>query len=156
MISHRELMTFFMEKTVDQPFIADSSALVSLIDENDHNHKEAVEVAEKLSEASRLIILPLDVFVETINVIGKRFGHDLAMKTARYLLSSDSEFLLLETKPYLITALNKFNDQAPAVSLTDCIIMAVADDYGTKEIFGFDKQFQDAGYHRLTPSTKWK
>ena len=145
-----------MEKTVDQPFIADSSALVSLIDENDHNHKEAVKVAEKLREASRPIILPLDVFVETINVIGKKFGHETAMKAARYLLSSDSEFLLLETRPYLIPALNTLDVQAPAVSLTDCIIMAIADDYGTKEIFGFDKQFQDAGYHRLTPSTTWK
>ena len=101
-ISHRELMTYFMEKTVDQPFIADSSALVSLIDENDHNHKEAVKVAEKLRETSRPIILPLDVFVETINVIGKKFGHDTAMKAARYLRSPDSEFLLLETRPYLI------------------------------------------------------
>ena len=27
---------------------------------------------------------------------------------------------------------------------------------GAKEIFGFDKQFEDAGYHRLEPSTEWK
>ena len=32
--------------------------------------------------------------------------------------------------------------------------MAVADDYGTPDIFGFDKQFQDAGYHRLEPAVK--
>jgi predicted nucleic acid-binding protein len=31
--------------------------------------------------------------------------------------------------------------------------MAVADEYGTKDIFGFDKQFADAGYQRLKPST---
>jgi hypothetical protein len=30
--------------------------------------------------------------------------------------------------------------------------MAVADDYGTKVIFGFDQQFKDAGYSRLKPS----
>jgi predicted nucleic acid-binding protein len=33
--------------------------------------------------------------------------------------------------------------------------MAVADDYGTKDIFGFDKQFEEAGYTRLEPSTAW-
>jgi len=49
-----------------------------------------------------------------------------------------------------------FKDQAEGVSLTDCIIMTVADDYGTKDIFGFDKQFEDAGYHRLEPSTEWQ
>ena len=32
--------------------------------------------------------------------------------------------------------------------------MTVADDYGTKEIFGFDKQFEDAGYRRLEPATR--
>jgi predicted nucleic acid-binding protein len=30
--------------------------------------------------------------------------------------------------------------------------MAVADQYGTKDIFVFDKQFEDAGYQRLEPS----
>jgi hypothetical protein len=34
--------------------------------------------------------------------------------------------------------------------------MTVADDYDTKEIFGFDKQFEEAGYTRLEPPTEWK
>jgi hypothetical protein len=34
--------------------------------------------------------------------------------------------------------------------------MALADEYFTSDIFGFDKQFEDAGYHRLTPSIEWK
>jgi predicted nucleic acid-binding protein len=62
----------------------------------------------------------------------------------------------VETMPFITAALEKFNEQPPAVSLTDCIVMAVADAYKTKEVFGFDKQFEDAGYHRLTPSTEWK
>jgi predicted nucleic acid-binding protein len=57
---------------------------------------------------------------------------------------------------YLIRALEKFKAQQPAVSLTDCLVMTIADDYGTKDIFGFDKQFEEAGYHRLEPSTEWK
>jgi predicted nucleic acid-binding protein len=145
-----------MERAVDKPIIADSSALISLAVNTDHNHKLAVKTAEELEDASRPIMLPVDVFVETINVLGKRHGHDTALKVAHHLLRSDSEFILLVTKPYLLTALNKFRDQAQGVSLTDCIVMAIADDYGTKDIFGFDKQFEDAGYHRLTPSTDWK
>jgi len=57
---------------------------------------------------------------------------------------------------YLIAALEKFEKQSSAVSLTDCIVMAVADDYSTQDIFGFDKQFKDAGYTRLEPATEWK
>jgi predicted nucleic acid-binding protein len=115
-----------------------------------------MKAAEHLRKSSRPIILPVDVFVETINILGERSGHDTALKAAGDLLRPDSQFVLHDTKHYLAAALRKFKDQAPAVSLTDCILMVVADDYDTKEIFGFDKQFEDAGYHRLEPSTEWK
>jgi len=49
-------------------------------------------------------------------------------------------------------ALDKFAASPNAVSFTDCLVMAAADVYWTKEIFGFDKQFSDAGYIRLTPN----
>jgi hypothetical protein len=32
--------------------------------------------------------------------------------------------------------------------------MKVADEFGTKNIFGFDMQFEDAGYKHLQPATK--
>ena len=79
-----------------------------------------------------------------------------ALKAASELLRPDSQFILLETRPYLIAALEKFEKQSQAVSLTDCIVMTVADDYGTKDIFGFDRQSADAGYTRLEPATEWK
>lgn len=144
-----------MEKT-EQPIIADTSGLVSLATDTDQNHEPATKVAATLREASRPIILPADVLVETVNVLGKKSGHKTALKAAAELLRPGSQFILIETRPYLITALNKFEKQSQAVSLTDCIVMTVADDYGTKEIFGFDKQFEEAGYTRLEPSTEWK
>src|SRR5438270_836991 len=35
-------------------------------------------------------------------------------------------------------------------------VKAPADEYATLDTFGFDKQFEDAGYTRLKPSTDWK
>ena len=145
-----------MEKIADSPIIADTSALVSLATDTDHNHMPAKEAAARLREVSRPIILPADIFVETVNILGKRSGHETALKAAAELLRPEGQFVLIETLPYLSRALEKFKDQAPGVSLTDCMVMAVAEAYGTKEIFGFDKQFEDAGYHRLEPSTEWK
>jgi predicted nucleic acid-binding protein len=145
-----------MERTVNEPIIADSSALVSLAIDDDHNHQPAITASEVLRETSRPIILPIDVFVETINILGKKSGHDTALKAAGKLLQPGSQFVLIETRPYLNAALEKFKNQQPAVSLTDCLVMVIADNYDTKDIFGFDKQFEDAGYHRLKPSTKWK
>jgi predicted nucleic acid-binding protein len=145
-----------MEKTVDNPIIADTSGLVSLAIETDHNHKPAMKAASELREVSQPVILPFDVLVETINVLGKQINHEIALGTAGELLRPGGQFILIETRPYLVAALQKFKDQSGAVSLTDCIVMSVADDYGTKDIFGFDMQFKDAGYNRLTPSTDWR
>jgi predicted nucleic acid-binding protein len=72
------------------------------------------------------------------------------------LLHPDSQFVIIEAISYLETALEKFRSESPAVSFTDCIVMAVADYYGVKEIFGSDKQFEEAGYARLKPSLDWK
>ena len=145
-----------MAKTAESPIIADTSALVSLATTTDHNHIPAKEAAARLHNVSRPIILPTAIFVETVNVLGKRSGHEIALKAAAELLRSGSQFVLIETTSYLSRALEKYKDQAPGVSFTDCMVMAVADDYGTKDIFGFDKQFDDAGYHRLEPSTEWQ
>ena len=145
-----------MERTTEQPIIADTSGLVSLATNTDQNHKPALKAASALRNTSRPILLPEDVYVETINVLGKKSGHETAVKVASELMHPDSQFLLIDTHTYLIPAIEKFIDQPPGVSLTDCIVMVVADDYGTKDIFGFDKQFADAGYTRLPPSTEWK
>jgi predicted nucleic acid-binding protein len=145
-----------MEKTAEAPIIADTSALVSLATDTDQNHVPATEAAARLHDVSRPIILPADIFVETVNVLGKRSGHETALKAAAELLRPGSQFVLIETMPYLNRALEKLKDQAPGVSLTDCMVMVVADEYGTKDIFGFDMQFVEAGYRRLEPSTEWK
>ena len=145
-----------MEKTADSPIIADTSALVSLATDTDQNHIPAKEAAAQLLEVARPIILPADIFVETVNVLGKRSGHETAFKAANALLRPGSQFILIETIAFLHQALDQFKDQAPGVSLTDCMVMVVADHYGTKDIFGFDRQFVDAGYHRLEPATEWK
>lgn len=145
-----------MGKTNEQPIIADSSALASLAIDADHNHKPAIRAALKLRELNRPIILPSDVLVETVNILGKRSSHETAIKAADRLLRAGNQFVLVETTLHLKAALEKFKKESAATSLTDCIVMAAADYYGTADIFGFDKQFEDAGYHRLKPSTDWK
>ena len=129
---------------------------MSLATKTDQNHGPAVKAAAELHEAQRPIILPSDVLVETINILGKKSGHETALKAAGQLLRSGSQFILAETTSHIEAALKKFKMAPPAVSFTDCLVMAVADEYSTRDIFGFDKQFADAGYHRLAPSTEWK
>jgi predicted nucleic acid-binding protein len=145
-----------METPVEHPIIADTSALVSLATDTDQNHVPATNAAARLGKAQRPIILSSDVLVETVNVLGKKSGHKTALKAAGELLDPSSQFLLVDTTSHIEAALKKFKGQPEAVSLTDCIVMTLADYYNTKDIFGFDKQFEDAGYCRLEPSSEWK
>src|SRR5687767_10616237 len=56
------MTTTYME-TKNNPIIADTSALVSLIIPSDVNHAEAVKEATRLLSTDRLIILPSEVLL---------------------------------------------------------------------------------------------
>jgi predicted nucleic acid-binding protein len=144
-----------MGKMNNNIIIADTSALISLIVPTDHNHKVAVEAAKRLAELHTDIIVINAIYVEFLNVLGKQYDHKTALAAADMFTPP---FVILN-EPQDIPAsgvLEKFADLPQAVSLTDCLVMVTADAYRTKEIFGFDKQFADAGYTRLTPSTEWQ
>jgi len=135
--------------------IADTSGLVSLLIPTDHNHEPAKEAADRLITTDTDILIPNAVFVEFLNILGRNVGHAAAAAAAAEL---QPPFLVLNEPIALHTgsAMKHFVQAPTAVSFTDCLVMALADEYGTREIFGFDKQFADAGYHRLTPSTQWE
>lgn len=125
--------------------IADSSALVSLAVHTDSNHARAVAISERLAADQRTILVPSDVFVETLNVLGKKSGHAVALKAAG-VLQDTSAFAVIDTTERLSSALERFRTQPDSVSFTDCIVMAVADAYDTLDVFGFDAVFRTNGY----------
>ena len=131
------------------PIIADSSGLISLISEDDTNHKLAIKISKEVSGLNALIVVPSDVFSETLNVIGKKFSHSLAVKVGEEIASSGT-YTIRETDDLLRdNALNLFSSQAESVSFTDCVVMVFADKFNTKDIFGFDDAFRKNGYNRL-------
>jgi predicted nucleic acid-binding protein len=146
-------MNTYMMRSSHGVIIADSSGLVSLFSPNDHNHHVAVEAAKRLQNESKDILIPSAVFVEFLNVLGRKAGHQVALAAAAELTPP---FLTLNEPQDTTNALKKFAKLPESVSFTDCLVMATADEYDTPDIFGFDKQFSDAGYHRLTPSTDWE
>ena len=142
-----------METSRESVIIADTSGLVSLFLPDDQNHEVALKAAEKLRSAHKDILIPAAVFVELLNILGRKVGHTTALAAVSEL---SPPFLVLTTQTNVSQALKKFEALPQSVSFTDCLVMAVADEYATSVIFGFDKQFADAGYKRLEPSTEWK
>jgi predicted nucleic acid-binding protein len=138
-----------MTKSSQGVMMADSSGLVSLFHPGDRNHHVAVEAAKRLQSESKDILIPPSVFVEFLNILGRKISHSVALAAASELTPP---FLIVNEPRDNTNALEKFAKLPEAVSYTDCLVMAAADEYDTSDIFGFDKPFETAGYHRLTPS----
>src|SRR3954453_1973437 len=125
--------------TTNDPFlIADTSGLISLTVTSDANHAPAIEATKPLQERESTILVPYEVLVETVNVLGKRLGHDKASSVASYLTATPLFLVIDSSAQARQHAMERFKAQPQAVSFTDCIVMANADEYGTKTIFGFD------------------
>src|SRR5688572_43928 len=118
-------MTITYMETKNNPIIADTSALVSLIVPSDVNHAEAVREATRLVSTDRLIILPSEVLAETVNILGKKFGHGVATQAGRKFLDFDGQFsVTLTDADELRFALDLLEKEKQSVSLTDCVVMA--------------------------------
>lgn len=129
--------------------IADSSGIISLVSENDKNHQKAVKISKELEKIKGSIVIPSDVFSEALNITGKKLSHKVAIAIADKIRMVKT-FLVADTNEKIRNrAMEKFRKQSSSVSFTDCIVMAVADSFNTKEIFGFDEVFQKNGYKRL-------
>ena len=144
-------MTTYMETSKEDSIIADTSGLVSLFLPDDQNHEVAVQAARNLQSAHKDILIPADVCVAFLNILGRKAGHQAASAAVAALTPP---FLVLREQSSVTHALTKFAAIPQAVSFTDCLVMAVADEYATLDIFGFDKQFEEAGYRRLEPARR--
>ncbi len=130
----------------DRLIIADTSGLLSLAIDTDANHHLAVTAAKGLADKQSMVVVPGEIFTETINALGKRFGHARAIETAQTLTES-SILLVIDTDELIrLDALKIFRTAPAGVSFTDCLVMATADKYETREIFGFDEIFSRQGY----------
>ena len=94
-----------METSKEDIIIADTSGLVSLFLPDDHNHEVALKAAEKLRSAHKDILIPAAVFVELLNILGRKVGHTIALAAVSEL---SPPFLVLTTQTNVSQALKKF------------------------------------------------
>ena len=140
---------------MSEPFvILDSSALIAQINVQDIWHKRADEISQGIARTNRRVILPAEVFAETLNRIGNNIGRQAAVVAGQALLSRDvtGDILLTPSTPALAAAaldLLKTVETPPEKrpSFVDYLVMATANLYRTREIFGFDAVFPQNGYH---------
>ena len=90
------------------------------------------------------MIISSHVFSELMNVLGKKLGHRIAVEAGQRIVSNP-DYLIVESEEELKEALERVARQPSSVSFTDCIVMAFADRFGTRAIFGFDEVFRKNG-----------
>jgi predicted nucleic acid-binding protein len=126
--------------------IADSSAVVSLLSTNDSNFSKAMNIQKELSKSAGKILVPAEVYAEILNVLGKKGSHKAAAEKVNNFLDSSSVLLVESSTKIREVAIKLFMRLPASVSYTDCLVMASADHFETKIIFGFDEIFSKNGY----------
>ena len=129
--------------------IIDSSAFISLGTVTDSNFQNATIISKQIESAGGMVVMPGEVFTEIVNVVGKKVGHDAAIKQGNKILSAKTITIVETTADVRNKAFEKFQKQPKSVSFTDCLVMAFADEFETREIFAFDETFRKNGYIRL-------
>lgn len=100
------------------------------------------------------VILPAEVLAETLNRIGNNIGRQDAILAGNALLERNEtgDILLTHSNPDILSATLTLlktvrEPQDKRASFVDCLIMATAAFYDTREIFGFDAVFGKNGFH---------
>lgn len=132
--------------TLTEVAILDSSALVSLLNTADSLHGQALLISTGIEQANINLILPYEVFAETLNVIGKKISNTAAIRAGQAII--ENGFIMPMPPSDLVTkTLANLAHQKSSVSYIDCLVMQWADHYGTSAIFGFDAVFVANGFH---------
>jgi predicted nucleic acid-binding protein len=133
--------------------ILDSSALIAQINVKDLWHKKANTVSEFIERTDRQVILPAEVLAETLNRIGNNVGRQDAVLSGNALVERNEtgDILITQSNMEIISAtLNLLKTvsepQDKRASFVDCLVMATAAFYDTREIFGFDAVFGKNGF----------
>jgi predicted nucleic acid-binding protein len=129
--------------------VLDSSGLISLLRPDDELHECAIEVKTKIANEGLRLLLPYEVFAESLNVIGKKHSRQAAFQTAKILLAGndtgDLELVPSDLKA-LDSAARLQTTALGSPSFIDCLVMVTADQHVTKYVFGFDATFKQNGY----------
>jgi predicted nucleic acid-binding protein len=130
---------------MSQIAIADSSALISLINNDDSLHHKALGLRDVMNTGGIQLVIPSEVFAETINVFGKKSSNEVAVAAGAIMLS-DEITIPAANRGILMDAIERLRGQKASVSYVDALVMVWADYYETPLIFGFDAVFAANGY----------
>jgi predicted nucleic acid-binding protein len=127
---------------------ADTGAFYALADRRDPAHSRA---ARFLKDCAAVLLTTDFIFAETMSLLTKRLGKDVAVKFGQGLRASPS-IRIEEASPAMREeAWKLFSRQRDKdYDLIDCLSFAMMQSFRIREAFGFDRHFVQYGF-RLFP-----
>jgi len=132
-------------------YFVDTSAFVAYVDKRDINHREAKEIARKLSEEGDELVSTDYILLETYTVLASRvnkraairFGEEIRKDRTVRVIQVDTE---LQEEGWKI--FKKYIDKE--FSFVDCTSFALMKREKIDTAFTFDKDFKQFGFQSLS------
>lgn len=104
--------------------IADTSLLYALFSRNDVHHEEAVNEVKNPEP----ILLPSEIWSETISLIHYRQGFEMAVKAGKALLDLPHVELLSSRMDIVRSSWDTYQKAKGDLSIPDCVVLAWCND----------------------------
>ena len=132
--------------------VVDADALVAIFVGGDVHHNEALWAVQRMEKEGVRVVYPTSAIAEAVTYVRRVLNQIEAVEVM---------MKKLKTRPFefadvlgsdLQTAMEKYfrPGSSKKNTLFDAIVAAVADKYGTKEIFSFDSFYKKRGFHLVT------
>ncbi len=99
--------------------VADTSALYALFSKNDVHHKKAVDAFKKPEP----ILIPLEIWSETLSLIQCRQDYKTARTAGEYLLKLPHVDLEIPTRPMVMDTWKQYNTAHGKLSYPDAAVV---------------------------------
>lgn len=128
----------------------DTSALISLLDEDDQWHSEAARLFRWLLTTTDLVTTNY-VQLETVALVRRRFGSGAVARLNEAIFPVMTTFWVDEATHTASLAVHAAGGRA---SLVDQVSFAVMRQHGIEQVFAFDRDFELHGFKRTVGGTR--
>lgn len=120
----------------------DTSAFVSLKDNNDPNHNKAQKAAQKLAGLNARLYTSSDVIGETLTVISRKLGKQSAFDFYEGYIKSGFKEIFIDNKLQEKSRKTFFKVKSKNISFIDCTSIIAMKNQNIETIFAFDQDFK--------------
>lgn len=148
-----EILSMTNMHTITKVFV-DTSVFVSLADNSDPNHENAIRLSEIIAKNKTSLYTSSDVIGETLTVISRKLGKNETHKFYRTYLCGVIKEIFIDKYIHNQTRDFFFKIKSKNISFIDCSSVIVMKRNKIQTIFSFDEHFKKMGVKLLSDVVK--